>query len=132
MAEDLSREDVHAVVDRAVERILSECKIQAPPVDATMVARTLRLTIQPPRARRDLLARPEPSAEAKQWLAAQAVGDHLKPVILQRLGIYIAYILMRSGRFSGSRSRRSLPPICCCPETGSATTRGGWNTTFSN
>jgi hypothetical protein len=86
MSEELLREEVHAAVDRAVEVLLAECAIQAPPVHAAAVARKLEAVVQPPRAKKEFFARPEPTAEAKQWLAAQAVGEHFKPMLLERLG----------------------------------------------
>jgi len=86
MSEELSREEVHGAVDRAVEELLSEREIAAPPVDAAAVARGLGVVVQPPRPKKAFFARPEPTAEAKQWLAAQAVGEHLKPALLRRLG----------------------------------------------
>src|SRR5438445_9410968 len=87
MSKELSREEVLSAVDRAVEELLSEWGITAPPVDATAVARVLGVVVQPPRVKKEFFARPEPTAEAKQWLAAQAVGEHLKPALLQRLGV---------------------------------------------
>jgi hypothetical protein len=86
MSEELSREDVHGAVDRAVEELLSEWGTAAPPVDAAALARRLGVAVRPPRPKKEFFARPEPTAEAKQWLAALAVGEHLKPALLRRLG----------------------------------------------
>jgi len=93
MSEDLSREEVHSVIDRVIEELLSEKELSAPPIDATALARLLGVAVEPPRAKRaggmkkDFLTRPDPTPEAKQWLAAHAIGEHLKPALLQRLGI---------------------------------------------
>lgn len=92
MSEELSREEIHASVDRTIEELLSEAAIQAPPVDALILARHLGVAVEPrsngPRARvkKDFLA-PAPTLETNQWLAAQSIGEHLKPALLQRLGI---------------------------------------------
>ncbi len=93
MNEDLSREEIHSLVDRAIEEMLSEAAMQAPPVDALVLARLLGIAVEPrpkgPRAglKKDFLTPPAPTPEAKQWLAAQAIGEHLKPALLQRLGV---------------------------------------------
>jgi hypothetical protein len=94
MNEDLSREEVHSAVDRAVEELLNTATIQAPPVDALLAARVLGVTVEASRPKgargglkKDFLTRPDTTPEAKQWLAAQAIGEHLKPALLQRLGI---------------------------------------------
>lgn len=87
MNEELPREEVHSVVDRAVEELLAEQGISVPPVDAVMLARRLGVVIEPPRTKKDLLPRPQPTPEAKQWHAALAIGEHLKPILRQRLGI---------------------------------------------
>jgi len=93
MNEDLSREEIHSAVDRAVEELLSDAAIQAPPVDALILARRLGIPAEPrpkgPRAgaKKDWPAPHDPTPEAKQWFAAQAIGAYLKPSLLQRLGI---------------------------------------------
>ena len=90
MNEDLSRDEIHSIVDHTVEEMLSEAAMQTPPVDALALARHLGLAIEPrPKAKvkKDFLAPLDPTTEAKQWLAAQAIGEHLKPSLLQRLGI---------------------------------------------
>jgi len=92
MNENLSREEVHQAVDRIVTELLAESDISVPPVDAALVARRARVEIEP-RARKQRLGTKRDSSppstaspEAKQWLAAQAIGEQLKPSLLQRLG----------------------------------------------
>jgi hypothetical protein len=89
MTEDLSREEVHHAIDRLVEDLLDAAGVAAPPVDAIAVARDhLHLDLTPPKRRR---AAPEddlePPETVRQWLAAQRIGEHHKPVLLRRLGL---------------------------------------------
>jgi hypothetical protein len=94
MNEEMSREEVHSAVDRAVEELLAEIKISTPPLDAAAVARILGVEVEPTYtrgqrsgAKKEFLTRPEQTPETKQWLAARAIGEHLQPSLLQRLGI---------------------------------------------
>jgi predicted transcriptional regulator len=95
MREDLSREEVVSVIDRLVEELLGEAGVQGPPVDAVVLAqRHLGMTVcldrrspQLAAGRRQIELRPEPTEEQRQWAAAQAIGEHLKPSLLQRLGV---------------------------------------------
>jgi hypothetical protein len=95
MREDLSRDEVVAVIDCMLEELLEQAGLPEPPVDAMALAqRHLGLTIsldrRPPqrgRVRRQTELRPEPTVERQQWTAAHAIGEHLKPALLQRLGI---------------------------------------------
>ncbi len=93
MLEDLSRDDVVRCIDRAVEELLVQASVAAPPLDAVALARHLGLPPDegPQRGRKRLSGDdPAPHAatteEQQQWEAAQAVGEHLKPVLLERLG----------------------------------------------
>jgi hypothetical protein len=88
MNEDLSREDVTRVIDRAVEDLLATAGTASSPVDALALARShLGLVIDPEGHRqRPNPLRPEPKAESLQWLAAHAIAVHLKPTLLERLG----------------------------------------------
>lgn len=100
MLEELSREEVHAAVDRAVEELLAAAGITGPPVDAIALAqRHLGMVIcldreQPQRGRaqrtagrKQIFLRPEPSEERHQWTVAHEVAEHLKRDLLRRLGI---------------------------------------------
>jgi hypothetical protein len=112
MSEDLSREEVHRAVDRAVEELLEAAGVTGPPVDALALARHHLGLLPVPGARRpeggppakpapqlrsELRSRAggrkqvspgtESTAEQHQWAAAQAIGAHLKPDLLRRLGI---------------------------------------------
>jgi Zn-dependent peptidase ImmA (M78 family) len=100
MTEDLSREEVHQAVDRAVEELLTTANIVAPPVDAIALAqRHLGMLVcldrrQPQRGRaqraagrKQIFLRPEPTEERHQWTVAHEIGEHFKPQLLQRLGV---------------------------------------------
>jgi predicted transcriptional regulator len=98
--EDLEREEVVRVVDRAVEELLTAAGIQGPPVDAIHLAqRHLHMLVcldrrqaQRGRAQRaggrpQIFLRPEPTEERHQWTVAHEIGEHLKSGLLQRLGV---------------------------------------------
>ncbi len=98
--EDLSHEEVAVVVDRLVEELLAAANIQEPPVDALALAcKQLGMEIfqdrdQPQRGRAQRSAgkqriylRPEPTPERQQWTVAHEIGEHLKPRLLERLGV---------------------------------------------
>jgi len=75
---ELSHEDFTRAVDRTVNELLESAHIDRPPVDAVALAAHLRLTL-------DL--DPDFSAHQRQAAAAHAIGEHLRPELLQRLGI---------------------------------------------
>jgi Zn-dependent peptidase ImmA (M78 family) len=100
MTEDLSREEVHQAVDRAVEELLAAAQVTATPVDAIALAqRHLGMLVcldrrQPQRGRaqraagrKQIFLRPEPTEERHQWTVAHEIGEHFKPQLLQRLGV---------------------------------------------
>lgn len=95
MSEDLNREEVTQGVDRLVEELLAAAGIVKPPVDAIALARQhLGLEVdldqargKRPGGRKDHFLRPEPTEERRQWTVAHEIGTHLKPTLLQRLGI---------------------------------------------
>jgi Zn-dependent peptidase ImmA (M78 family) len=100
MSEGLEREEVHQVVDRAVEELLEAAGLRQPPVDAILLARKhLGMVVclddrQPQRGRaqrtagrKQIFLRPEPSEERHQWTVAHEIGAHFKPDLLVRLGI---------------------------------------------
>lgn len=97
---DLDREEVTAVLDRTVADLLQAAGVAGPPVDAIALARThLRMAVcldrrQPQRGRAQrvsgrpqIFVRPEPTNERQQWTVAHEIAEHLKPTILERLGI---------------------------------------------
>jgi hypothetical protein len=99
MSEDLTREEVHAAADRVAEDLLAEAGIDAPPVDVLGLARehlgfeiveeaapSRRASRRAPGDVPRLALRPEQSVEERQWAAARAVAEHLKPELLRRLG----------------------------------------------
>lgn len=100
MIEDLPREEIVAVIDRAVDELLAAAGVRQPPVDAISLAqRHLGMVVcldksQPQRGRAQRAAgrpqiylRPEPSEERHQWTVAHEIGEHLKATFLTRLGI---------------------------------------------
>jgi Zn-dependent peptidase ImmA (M78 family) len=100
MTEDLPRDEVVAVVDRAVRELLEAAGVVEPPVDAiTLAQRHLGMVVcldrrQPQRGRaqraggrRQIFLRPEPTEERHQWTVAHEIGEHVKASLLQRLGL---------------------------------------------
>lgn len=100
MLDDLLREDVVAVIDRAVEELLDAAGLQGPPVDAIALAqRHLGMVVcldknqaQRGRAQRaagrpQIYLRPEPTEERHQWTVAHEIGEHMKSSFLGRLRI---------------------------------------------
>jgi Zn-dependent peptidase ImmA (M78 family) len=100
MIDDLSREEVHETVDRAVEELLEAAGVPGPPVDAIKIAqRHLGMIVcldrrqqqrgraQRAGGRRQIFLRPEPCEERHQWTVAHEIGEHLKADLLGRLGI---------------------------------------------
>jgi predicted transcriptional regulator len=97
---ELTRDEVVAVVDRAVTELLESARCDRPPVDALELARGhLGLEVcvdrrQPQRGRAQrangrghIYLRPEVSPERQQWTVAHEIGEHLKVSLLQRLGL---------------------------------------------
>jgi len=100
MLETMPREDVLAIVDRAVAELLSAAKCEGPPVDAIALAQghlgmvvcldkrqTQRGRAQRASGKPQIYLRPEPTEERHQWTVAHEIGEHLKPRLLERLGI---------------------------------------------
>jgi hypothetical protein len=93
--DELARDEVLAAVDRLVEDVLTHSAVTQPPVSAIDLAK--RLGIEMRFGERDgrrgkgrlssslTLDLKEPSEEAKQWLAAQAIGQHYKRDVMARL-----------------------------------------------
>ncbi len=100
MREDLSREEVLQHIEEFVTQLLTEARIEQPPVDAIALAQGhLRMSVcldrrQQQRGRAQRVAgspmiflRPEPTEERHQWTIAHEIGEHFKSELLQRLGI---------------------------------------------
>jgi Zn-dependent peptidase ImmA (M78 family) len=98
--ENLENEDVVSNVDRMVVELLERAQTEKPPVDAIGIAqRTLGMVVcldsrQSERGRaqrsagaRQIYLRPEPTEERHQWTVAYEIGRHLKPQLLERLGV---------------------------------------------
>jgi hypothetical protein len=98
MNEDLDREEVVGAIDRLVADLLERAGIGEPPVDAIALAqKQLGMDIRPGRPRRtrapqsagppQIVLDPDQSEERRQWAVAQAIGEHLKRSLLDRLGV---------------------------------------------
>src|SRR5262245_53472130 len=100
MFDDLSREEVIDAVDRAVAELLQSAGMETPPVDSIVLAqRHLGISVcldrrqqqrgraQRAAGRKQIFLRPEPTEERHQWTVAHEIGEHLKPTLLQRLGL---------------------------------------------
>jgi hypothetical protein len=106
MNEDLTREDVYHAADRLVEELLAAAGVTRPPVNAVDVARHLKMALREPAA-----DAPRGSEESRQWSAAQAIGEHLKPDLLRRLGFDPASRQSLPGEsLAGLLARRLLTP----------------------
>jgi hypothetical protein len=126
MTDDLPREDVLAVVDRAVDDLLTAAGVEAPPVDAIALAqRHLGMTVcldrqQPQRGRaqrsggrRQIFLRPEPTEERHQWTVAHEIGEHLKVSLLERLGVEPGRTQSMAGEsLANLFAHRLLVPTC--------------------
>jgi Zn-dependent peptidase ImmA (M78 family) len=100
MREDLTREEVHEMIDGTVEVLLRKAGISEPPVDAIALAqRHLGMVVcldrrqrqrgraQRAAGRKQIFLRPEPTEERHQWTVAHEIGEHLKADLLHRLGV---------------------------------------------
>jgi len=100
MVDDLPREDVVHTVDRLALELLTAAKIAEPPVDAIALAQdhlgmvvcldkrlVQRGRAQRASGQRHIYLRPEPREERHQWTVAHEIGEHMKPRLLERLGV---------------------------------------------
>lgn len=100
MFDELPKEEVLSVIDRAVVDLLAAAGIAQPPVDAIALAqRHLGMVVgldkrqerrgraQRSGGRRQIFLRPEPSEERHQWTVAHEIGEHQKALLLEKLGI---------------------------------------------
>jgi hypothetical protein len=99
MVEELSRDDLTQSIDQVVQELLAEAGVEGPPVDAVAIAQSpLGMTIsdepratgrgrgRKPAGEKVLFLPPGASLEERQRLAADAVGEHFRPLVLERLG----------------------------------------------
>ena len=138
MSEDLTREEVHTAADRLVDELLAAAGVTRPPVDVVELARRrLNLIVReearqasPARPKRGasaggILVPPGASEEARQWAAAQAVGERLKPDLLRRLGLDPAARLgLTAESFAGLIAQRLLTPTAWFADDARA---AGWD-----
>jgi hypothetical protein len=89
MSDSPTREEIHDAVDRAVRELLDDAGIQDPPLDLTRIVQHLGLHLDaaPKRGRAGVVAKAEETAASKAWLAAHAIGQHLRPDLLRRLDL---------------------------------------------
>jgi Zn-dependent peptidase ImmA (M78 family) len=100
MTEELSHEDVTAVVDRFVQELLGGAGVAEPPVDCIKLAQghlgmvicldtrqQQRGRAQRAAGRKQIYLRPEPTEERHQWTVAHEIGEHLKTKLLERLDV---------------------------------------------
>jgi len=98
--EELQRDEVTATVDRMVDELLDAAGITGPPIDCIALAQghlgmvvcldkrqTARGRAQRAAGKKQIYLRPEPTEERHQWTVAHEIGEHLKPDVLQRLGV---------------------------------------------
>jgi hypothetical protein len=93
--DELSREEVIEVIDRAVTELLESAGVLAPPVDAIRLAQChLGMTVtldgnqrNRARGRRPILLPVEPTEERQQWTGAHEIGEHFKADLLRRLSV---------------------------------------------
>jgi hypothetical protein len=94
--DDLARDEVLAAIDRLVDDVLALAAVTQPPVSAIELAKRLGLQVRfdesGSRPGKDRLSsaaavglKPEASEEARQWLAARAIGLHYKKDLMARL-----------------------------------------------
>src|SRR5262245_29299408 len=85
---DLPPDELLAAVDAAVAGLLAEAGVVEPPVDAVALAARLGLAPDGRAARRrNRGGEAAPTEEQRQWAAARAVADHLRPGLLAKLGV---------------------------------------------
>jgi Zn-dependent peptidase ImmA (M78 family) len=126
MAEDLVRDEVAAVIDRMVAELLEKASIVQPPVDAIALAQGhLGITVcldqrQPQRGRaqraggrQQIYLKPEPTEERHQWTVAHEIGEHLKPALMERLGLEPPEVKAMAGEsLANLFAYRLLVPTC--------------------
>src|SRR5947209_6799684 len=126
MIDDLTREEVTHQIDGAVSELLAAAGVTAPPVDAIVLAQKhLGMLVcldrrQPQRGRaqraagqKQIFLRPEPTEERHQWTVAHEIGEHLKPALLQRLGIAPEETRAMTGEsLANLFAHRLLVPTC--------------------
>jgi hypothetical protein len=89
MSDTPSREEISDTIDRAVRDLLTNAGLDAPPLDLARLAQHLALPplVAPKRGRAGVIAKVAETATTKAWLAAHAIGQHLRPDLLRRLGL---------------------------------------------
>jgi hypothetical protein len=115
MTEDFTRDDLHQAADRLVETLLIQAGVTRPPVDAVALARRHGVVLREDASGRtrgsSVAVGPGAGDEERQWAAAQALGERLKPDLLRRLGLDpAARVGLTAESFAGLIARRLLTP----------------------
>ncbi|MCI0682995.1 MAG: ImmA/IrrE family metallo-endopeptidase [Gemmataceae bacterium] len=106
--------------------LLAAARIAAPPVDAIALAQghlgmvvcldkrqTQRGRVQRGAGSRQIYLRPEPTVERHQWTVAHEIGEHLKPALLNRLGVEpVEARAMMGESLANLFAHRLLVPTC--------------------
>jgi hypothetical protein len=89
MSDTPSRDELHDAIDRAVRDLLADAGLDAAPVALARLTQHLALppVAAPNRGRAGVVAKVEQTAASKAWLAAHAIGLHLRPDILRLLDL---------------------------------------------
>ncbi|HEY1378528.1 MAG TPA: hypothetical protein VGF55_17140 [Gemmataceae bacterium] len=98
MTDDLPAEELSAALDAVVADLLAAAGVGGPPVDALALAErhvgfVIRREPGGGRSRRraagpvTVAVDPDAALEAQQWAAARAIGAHLAPEVVRRLGL---------------------------------------------
>ena len=89
MPDTPTREAIHDAIDRAVRDLLADAGIDAAPVDLARLAQHLAMppAATPKRGRAGVVAKIAETASSKAWLAANAIGQHLRPDLLRQLDL---------------------------------------------
>src|SRR5260370_5826043 len=110
MRKDLLGGEVVAFMDRVGGELVERAGFNKPPVDAIALAQGhLGMTVcmdqsQPQRGRaqraggkQQIYLRPERTEERHQWTVAHEIGEHLKPALMDRLGLEPAAVKAMAG-----------------------------------
>ena len=83
------RTEIHDAIDRAIRNLLADAGIDAAPVDLARLAQHLALPplVAPKRGRAGVVAKVAETDASKAWLAAHAIGQHLRPDLLRQLDL---------------------------------------------
>jgi hypothetical protein len=101
MLPEIPEEQVRAALDRVARQLLAEAEVDRPPVDATLLAERLGITVARDRAGAanrarfvrlggeapTILLADEPRAERRQWAVAHEIGESRAYEVFAALGV---------------------------------------------